>query len=98
MGSQSMKAHTEITPLDMVRYLGFVLSITLYLVIIFPVRKLKFYFGDKKLYIILFLIYVINSFTNPTMFNSYGLLVVLWYWYKILGNKNNNSLQNNLIL
>lgn len=98
MGSQSMKAHTEITPLDMVRYLGFVLSITLYLVIIFPVRKLKFYFGDKKLYTILFLIYVINSFTNPTMFNSYGLLVVLWYWYKILGNKNNNSLQNNLIL
>ena len=27
--------------------------------------------------------------TNPTMFNSYGLLVVLWYWYKILKEEEN---------
>lgn len=95
-GTGTYLAHTEITPLDMIRYLGFIFSIILYTVIIFPTRELKFYFGDKMLYVILFLIYVINSFTNPTMFNSYGLLVVLWYWYKILGNKNDNSLQSNL--
>ncbi len=83
-GSQAMKAHTEITPFDMIRYLGIVFTIILYTVIIFPVRQLKSYLGENFLYVVIFLIYVINSFSNPTFFNSYGLLIVLWYWYKII--------------
>lgn len=87
-GSQIMKAHTEITPLDMLRYFGFILTPILYFSIFFPVKKIKSYLGNNSLYLVLFMIYVVNSFTNPTMFNSYGLLIVLWYWYKILDNSN----------
>lgn len=83
-GSGMYKAHTEITPVDMIRYLGVVLAFLLYFVIIFPTKRINAYFGNNLLYMIIFLIYVLNSMTNPTMFNSYGLLVVLWYWYKIL--------------
>lgn len=87
-GTQSLKAHTEITPLDMLRYFGFILTPILYLVIVFPTKKISSYIGYNLLYVVLFLIYVINSFTNPTMFNSYGLLLVLWYWYIIFRKKN----------
>lgn len=83
-GSGVYKAHTEITPVDMIRYLGIVMAFLLYWVIIFPTKRIKSYFGNNLLYMIIFLIYVLNSMTNPTMFNSYGLLVVIWYWYKIL--------------
>jgi hypothetical protein len=93
-GSQSMKAHTELTPIDMLRYFGFILAPLLYFIIIFPSKKIGSYLGTNSLYVIIFLIYVVNSITNPTMFNSYGLLVALWYWYKILCDSNSNSEYN----
>lgn len=83
-GSQAMKAQTEITPLDMLRYFGFILTPLLYFFIFFPTKKVASYLGNKSLYLVLTLIYVLNSMTNPTMFNSYGLLIIIWYWYKIL--------------
>lgn len=88
-GTNSVLAHTEITPVDMIRYLGVILAFLLYFVIIFPTKRINAYFGNNILYIIIFLIYVLNSMTNPTMFNSYGLLVVLWYWHKILKEEEN---------
>jgi hypothetical protein len=87
-GSQAMKAHTEITPLDMLRYLGFILTPILYFFIFFPTKRIKPYLNNQ-LYFVLFTVYVVNSFTNPTMFNSYGLLIVIWYWSKVL--KGNDS-------
>jgi hypothetical protein len=96
-GTNSYLAHTEITPIDMIRYLGLILTLLLYKVIFFPINSYKSYFGNNIIYFIVFLIYVINSFTNPTMFNSYGLLVVLWYWYKILMDKKEIKLNNSLI-
>ncbi|MBC7845838.1 MAG: hypothetical protein H7Y10_05055 [Flavobacterium sp.] len=90
-GTNSMLAHTEITPLDMIRYFGFILATLLYFVIVFPSKKITSYLGPNSLYVVLFLIYVINSMTNPIMFNSYGLLIVLWYWNKILCDRNVNS-------
>jgi hypothetical protein len=83
-GAQAMKAQTEITPLDMLRYFGFILTPLLYFFIFFPTKRIMSYLGNNTLYVVLVLIYVLNSTTNPTMFNSYGFLVVLWYWYKIL--------------
>ena len=83
-GLNAYKAHTEITPLDMFRYFGFLLTPVLYYVIVFPINNFKYYLGENKIYVVLFLIYLANSFTNPTFFNSYGLLIVLWYWSKIL--------------
>lgn len=96
-GSHDMRAITEITPCDMLRYLGFILAPVLYFYIFFPVRNIKAYLKNG-LYFTLFLIYVINSMTNPTMFNSYGLLLVLWYWSEILREPATMSEQKTIII
>lgn len=88
-GSGMYKAHTEITPVDMIRYLGVILAFLLYWVIIFPTKRITAYFDNNLLYMIIFVIYLLNSITNPIMFNSFGLLVVLWYWNKILKEEEN---------
>lgn len=88
-GSDMYKAHTEVTPLDMIRYLGFIFAFLLYWVIIFPTKRISAYLGNNFLYLIIFFIYLLNSMTNPTMFNSYGLIVVVWYWNKILKEDKN---------
>lgn len=90
-GAEGMKAVTEITPLDMLRYFGFILTPLLYFYIFFPTKRIASYLGDNSLYLVLILIYVLNSFTNPTMFNSFGLIIILWYWYKILPSGKNIS-------
>jgi hypothetical protein len=78
-------AHTEITPLDMARYFGVVLATLLYFTIVFPTLRLKRYGGRNRIWLIAFLLYLVLSATNPVMFNSYGMLVVLWYWSKLIG-------------
>lgn len=85
-GSSKVVSITEITPMDMVRYFGFIFALFLYYFMLVPTFKINKYKG-KELYIVLFLIYVINSMSNPTMFNSFGLLLILWYWDKILSNQ-----------
>ena len=82
-GSDAFKSHTEITPLDMVRYFGIVLTSVLYFNIMFPVRRIKHYRGQNGIYVVAFVLYLALSMTNPVMFNSYGMLVILWYWSKV---------------
>lgn len=84
-GSVAMKAHTEITPLDMMRYFGVPLTCVLYFFIMFPARGLSRYVGSNGIHVFAFVLYLALSVTNPVMFNSYGMLVVLWYWAKIRG-------------
>jgi hypothetical protein len=93
-GAGIMKAITEVTPVDMLRYFGFFLAPILYIFIIFPIKKLSSYTGENRIFTSIFILYLINSFTNPIMFNSYGLLIVLWYWSKILSHNNNSVLVN----
>ena len=83
VGVQSLKAETEISPMDMVRYFGIVLTLILYFCIVFPVRKIGSYIGGSLLDVVIFMIYLLLSFTNPIMFNSMGMLVILWYWSRI---------------
>lgn len=85
-GKEKSVAHTEITPLDMARYFGVVFATFLYLALLIPKFNLSRYVRNIDSFAIFF-IYLINSITNPVMFNSYGLLIVLWYWFRIL-NKN----------
>lgn len=84
IGKNGLAAETEITPLDMLRYLGFLFGPLLYLVILVPSKRLSNYQGENRMYVIIFIIYLLLSFTNPILFNSFGLLIVLWYWSKIL--------------
>lgn len=84
-GSGAFVAHTEITPLDMARYVGVILTAVLYLAILFPTLQLQRYGGRNRIWVIAFVLYLALSATNPVMFNSYGMLVVLWYWCKVTG-------------
>ncbi|PZR19818.1 MAG: hypothetical protein DI539_12685 [Flavobacterium psychrophilum] len=96
-GSGKLKAYTEISPLDMLRYLGFVLTPIVYMLLFFPLKRLKAYTGENFLFFVIFLMYVINSTTNPTFFNSYGFLVVLWYWSKIMNYKEEENVGINRV-
>jgi hypothetical protein len=96
-GTAKITAHTEVTPVDMLRYFGFILTPILYAVITFPKRK-HILTEKNKVYFIIFGLWLLNSFTNPIMFNSYGLIVILWYWSKILEKEisvQHVTLQNN---
>lgn len=83
IGAGGLKSNTEITPMDMVRYVGIALALVLHLLILFPVRSVSSYTREHGADLFIFAIYLLLSFTNPILFNSMGMLVVLWYWSKI---------------
>lgn len=82
-------AETEITLLDMVRFLGAPLTIVLYMALLFPSLRAESYGSEKSTSVFIFVVYLAISLTNPVLFNSYGLLVVVWYWSIILGTASN---------
>ena len=88
-GSQDFIAHTEITFLDYSRYIGLPLTILLYCLLIFPFKVVK----NRNTYMlcVVFLVYVIMSFTNPVLFNSFGLFVVVWYWQELSSYSRKNK-------
>jgi hypothetical protein len=83
-GRNALVAHTEITPLDMLRYFGLPLTVMLYLVLFVPSVAAARTMAREWPYVAVFAIYVLLSCTNPVLFNSYGLLVVVWYWSRVL--------------
>lgn len=79
-------AQTEITFMDQVRYFGVLLAPLVFLAIIFPSHRLRDYTGDsvRVTSFVIFAIYILLSFSNPVLFNSAGLSIVVWYWWRIL--------------
>jgi hypothetical protein len=82
-GRGDWAAHTELTPIDLARYVGIPMAIFVYVLMLFPTCRLVKYKGDNFLFSFAFFLFLILSITNPTLFNSYGMLVVVWYWAKI---------------
>jgi hypothetical protein len=76
-------AHTELTPIDLARYLGIPLAIVFYGLLLLPVSRLRNYRGDQFIFSFGFLMFLVMSITNPTLVNSYGMVVVVWYWTKM---------------
>ncbi|MDZ5456526.1 hypothetical protein [Azohydromonas lata] len=83
MGNGLITPVTEITPLDMVRYFGFPLTLLLFTVIAMPTTRLSAYGGDNRMHVFAFALFLLMSTTNPVLFNSVGMLVTLWYWARI---------------
>lgn len=83
-GRNAFISQTEITPLDMIRYVGLPMALVFYFSLIWPALKLSSYRGSRGVYAVLFLLYLALSTTNPVLVNSYGFLVVIWYWAKVL--------------
>lgn len=75
---------TEITILDNVRYFGFPLTVAFYLALVFPSIKICPWKVEDGYPLAVFSVYLLMSVTNPMLINSYGFIVVLWYWGHIL--------------
>jgi multisubunit Na+/H+ antiporter MnhB subunit len=84
IGNNAVVPQTEITLLDMVRYFGLPLTALLYAALLFPTPRRSCYTRDNRTAVVLFLLYLLIALTNPVLFNSYGLVVVIWYWSRIL--------------
>lgn len=84
IGFQMRAAQTEITLLDMIRYFGLPLTALLYAALLFPSLRRRGFDRAKLKAIVIFVVYLLMSLTNPILFNSFGLVVVVWYWSRIL--------------
>jgi len=86
-GYGSVVSQTEITWMDSVRFVGIPFSLLLLSAILFPVRKI-FASPELRPTGIVMVLYLLMSMSNPVLFNSFGFLVILWYWSVIIKGKN----------
>ena len=77
---------TEIVLLDHLRYFGFVVTPVVWLALLFPTLRLSTQLMEptRLMSSAIFVLYLAQTFTNPVLFNSYGLTIVLWYWWRLL--------------
>lgn len=90
-GKDALTQHTEITPLDMARYVGIPLAIMFFTILLIPRMKLIKGRNFEFIYSISFMLYLVLSITNPVLINSYGMLVVVWYWTKLRNPRPTNT-------
>lgn len=77
--------HTELSLLDLIRYIGFFQVLVYVYVLICPVYlngMIRLNLKMSPLIVIFALL--LYSFTNPVLFNSLGHIVILWCWSKQL--------------
>ena len=85
-------AHTEITIMDHFRYFGIPLGTMIWIMMLVPkVSKKSLDWRNWKIWqmkeeAVVLLLYFVFAQTNPVLFNSYGLVVVLWYWNILFKN------------
>ncbi len=85
-GYGELAAQTEITWMDSIRYVGLPLSLLLFSVLLFPNRRyIASVQGSSSRLIIV--MYLLMSLSNPVLFNSFGFLVILWYWSVVIKNQ-----------
>lgn len=77
-------AHTEITLLDLLRYFGFLVTPIFYAALVFPSMRIGRLRAGGLLASAVFFAFLVLSLTNPVLLNSSGLLIVVWYWQKML--------------
>ncbi|QAY35600.1 hypothetical protein ETN89_09910 [Photobacterium damselae subsp. damselae] len=89
---KGLYAKTENTVTDFVRYFGLPLTFIIFISLFFP---FKFKWNSKnKFYFVSFFLYSLMSITNPTLFNSFGCIAIIWYWYNMDINKIDNDMVN----
>ena len=78
---------TEVTILDSVRYFGIFSFALLWSLILNPliiIGKLKRNIGVRFW---IFLGYIVLSATNPVLFNSFGMFILVWFWSLFFNDK-----------
>lgn len=81
-GKGGLTPHTELTPIDLARYLGIPLAIVVFTLMLLPRLFFRPLQGQRQRYLVAFSLYLLLSVTNPVLINSFGMLVVIWYWTK----------------
>lgn len=79
--------HTEITILDYIRYFGAPFAFLIYFKLVCPLANRYYRHNHDKTfykYLIIFSGYLVISVTNPVLMNSMGIIVILWYWTKVV--------------
>lgn len=92
-GKGALTQHTELTPIDLARYVGVPLAIAIYSLLLLPRLFRRPFQGKRKLVFAAFALYLLLSVTNPVLINSYGMLVVIWYWSKYRESNHDSSLR-----
>ena len=87
-GSLAYKANTEITYLDFCRYVGVPLATLLYWLLLIPSVRVFRTLRSRRNDLIMPTLFVAISLTNPTLFLSFGLLGIVWYWNRLLRRSN----------
>ncbi|MCZ8167491.1 hypothetical protein [Silanimonas sp.] len=95
-GRDEFVAHTEITLFDMFRYLGVPVTAVVFAALWVPQHSWARTPVHSARYAVLFGLYLLLSLTNPVLFNSYGLLVVVWYWWHVLRTDTHHEPQRGL--
>ncbi len=83
-GYERWVSQTEITWMDAIRFFGLPLSMLLVMTILFPTNNVSTKLWEQVSARIVILIYLVMSFSNPVLFNSFGFIVVIWYWSVML--------------
>jgi len=79
-GTEYALAHTEITLMDHCRYFGIPLAVCVWGLMVLPKPGKNWKIREIKEETVVFLLYLVFAQTNPVLFNSFGLIAVLWYW------------------
>lgn len=82
VGKGAFTQHTELTPIDLARYVGIPFAISVYCLMLLPRLFRSPFKGQRPLVFTIFVLYLLLSVTNPVLINSFGMLVVVWYWAK----------------
>ncbi len=86
-GYERIASVTEITILDSVRYFGIFSFALLWGLILNPliiIGKLRRNIGARFW---IFLGYIVLSTTNPVLFNSFGMFILVWFWSLFFNDK-----------
>jgi hypothetical protein len=94
IGFDSITAQTEIFLLDSIRYFGMFGTLLFFILLLIPMKlninmRIMLISRYKELPVVylIFSLYLLMSFTNPILLNSYGIIVVLWFWSRVLSKK-----------
>lgn len=94
---EGLHAHTEITLLDFMRYFGVIPAFVIYVMLFLPLKNKKHGFKRDKFTFAVFALYVVISLTNPVLFNSIGMIVILWCWNDVLMKRSSNNNKKDLL-
>jgi len=94
IGFGKITAQTEVFLLDAIRYFGLIGTFFFFCLLLVPLKfnnhmkiTITTRYKEMPIVYLIFLLYLLMGFTNPILLNSYGVIVVLWFWSRVINVK-----------